>query len=243
MKNNLYISYPYNHLNYKRYYPNYRPHLQRYSNPLNIQTKNINFENEYIIERLRIPILKGIKDKNIQDNINNSISSDILEFKNQMEVAAKEEYEKAKEEGRPFDPIIISNIYELTYNKNNIISLSIVYHEYINGNDSYIRTTYNYNIKTGRSLSLNDLFKEGVDYISLINNVIRRYLLANPTRYFPETIEEFKGIAPDQPFFLENGYIGLFFGFHEVAPTEAKLPIIKIPLSEFRGYLKPYLLA
>lgn len=227
------------------YYRYYCFKLFRYpaeENSIRIQDRIIDERNAYIIEHLKIPELKGMSNKSVQENINTSIESDILEFKRQMEEAAIEAYNKSQEEGRGFEPYIISTIYEFTYNEDNIISVSIIYHQYLNKSNYYIRTTYNYNINTGKSLALEDLFKAGVDYIALINNAIRRYIRMNPGEYSQETIEEFEGVAPDQPFYLEDKKIAMFFGFHQIAPTEAKIPIIKIPFSEFRGYLKPELL-
>ncbi len=237
-----YYTYFANHQNFSKSNSNLYRHPDEDENPIRIQSRRIEERKEYIIEHLKIPKLEGIPNKSIQDNINTSIESDILEFKRQMEEAAIEKYEKVQEEGRSFDPYVISTIYEFTYNEDNIISMSIIYHQYINKANYYIRTAYNYNIKTGKSLALEDLFKKDVDYITLINNAIKNYIKVNPQEYSPETIEEFEGITPDQPFFLEDRKLAMFFGFHQIAPTEAKIPIIKIPFSVFRGYLRPELL-
>jgi hypothetical protein len=211
-------------------------------NSIIVTTKETKYENPNIQVDLKIPEIHGISNINVEKSINNSILSDVMEFKNEMELAAKENADKATADGKKFIPYRISAIYELTYNKNNIISISMVYHEYVNGLNRYIKVPYNFDVVTGKSLSLKDLFIPGVDYRSLINKEIRAQLIRNKEKYFPETIEKFKGIAEDQPFYLQNEYLVIFFGFNEIAPIEAEIPVFKIPLSHFPNSIKPILL-
>lgn len=215
-----------------------RPILTR-SNPIRIKTQEIKYEDKYIKEDLKFPQLEGLDSEQSQRFINNSIESDIMEFKRQMEVAAKEYGEEAERNGEEFKPFIISSIYEVTYNKHNIISISIIYHEYIGGINSYIKASYNFNIETGESLSLKDLFKEGVDYQKLVNNEVRNELLYNEEKYFPGAAEKFKGIAKYHPFYIKNGNLVVYFGFHEIAPVASQIPEIEIPFSALRNYIKP----
>ncbi|KZL89555.1 PdaC/SigV domain-containing protein [Clostridium magnum] len=198
---------------------------------------------KYINEDLRIPVLSGIKNTRVQNKINDSLKDDILEFKRQMEDAADEDGLKAKKEEKKFMNYAISNNTTITYNKNNIISLSNLYHQFINGRTSYIRATYNFNIDTGISLGLKDLFKPGAPYRELINSEIRKQLIANKDIYPPEAAQNFKGIAEDHPFYLEGTNIVLFFGFNEIAPTISEIPVIKLPFKSFTGYIKPMFLS
>lgn len=162
-----------------------------------------------------------------------------MEFKSQMEYAAKEAAKKARMNGEEFEPFVISSVYEVTYNKNYIISISIIYHQYINGRNSYIKTSYNFDLMDGKSLSLKDLFKEGVDYQAVINKEVRKELILNREKYFPDTLENFKGIAKYHPFYIDNNGIDVYFGFHEIAPIASEIPIIGIPFSALKNYIKP----
>ncbi|MBC2582022.1 DUF3298 and DUF4163 domain-containing protein [Clostridium sp. DJ247] len=208
------------------------------ANTVTAKFKEIKVKNKYIEEDLKIPILQGIPNATIQNNINNSIQGDIMEFKNQMEEAAREYGSEAEKLGKKFVPYKISNNYTITYNRNNILSLSVIYYEFISGRSYYIRATYNFNINTGKSLGLEDLFKPGVSYKELINSEIRKQLIMNKEKYPPDAVKNFKGIKEDQPFYLEDNNIVLFFGFHEIAPTVSEIPVIKIPFSTFKDKLK-----
>lgn len=212
------------------------------NNNVTLTLKQIKDKKEYINEDLRIPILNGIKNRKIQNKINTSLQDDVMEFKRQMEEAAEEYGSKAKKEGKEFINYAISNNAAITYNKNNIISLSNLYHEFISGRHSYIRVPYNFNIDTGVPVGLKDLFKPGVPYRALINNEIRKQLIANKAIYPPEAAKNFKGIEEGHPFYLENGNIVLFFGFNEIAPTISEIPVIKLPFKAFTSSMKPMFL-
>lgn len=209
------------------------------TNNIKVQDKKINESKEYIKANLLYPMLSGIENTSVQENINNSIESDIMEFKKQMDLDAREGWQKAKDENKAFDPYIISTVYEITYNQNDIVSISIIYNEYVNKRNYFIRTSYNFNIKTGKSLSIGSLFKEGIDYQNIINNQIRAEILKNPQKYRPETIKDFEGIAKDQPFYLQNGNIVIYFGFHQIATSGADIPVITIPFSAFGNSINP----
>lgn len=212
------------------------------NNNVSLTLKQMKDKKEYINEDLRVPILNGIKNVKIQNKINTSLEDDVMEFKRQMEEAADEYGSKAKKEGKKFIDYAISNNAAITYNKNNIISLSNLYHEFINGRHSYIRVPYNFNIDTGVPVALKDLFKPGTPYRTLVNNEIRKQLIANKDIYSPEAAQNFKGIAEDQPFYLDDGNIVLFFGFNQIAPAISEIPVIRLPYKAFASSIKPMFL-
>lgn len=220
--------------------PHYMPMRSLPQNiPASITTKRIEYQTPALIADLRIPVLHDIKNISVQNTINNSINEDASEFRREMEAAAQEYADKARREGKPIKPYVISSIYEVPYNRNNIISIAMVYHENIGGKNSYIKVPYNYDLITGKSLALGDIFQPGVNYKSLIDNEIRKQIASNKEKYSPETLERFKGVAADQPFYLEDNSLVVFFGFNEIAPTEPQIPVFKISLSTFGNAVKP----
>lgn len=228
------------HINIYEPYPTYRFVYSRIESypPLTIATTKITNSNDKINEYLQIPVFHGEINPQILENINSNIKNDILEFKNQMESAADENAQNLKKQGKKPDPYQISNTYSITYNKNDILSISLFYQQYISGKNSYIRATYNYDLKTGGSMPLKNLFKQGVDYLGTLNRKTREKLQVN----YPSILAQFKGIAEDQPFYLDNNTLVLFPRFNEIAPTVSAIPVIRIPLHELSNILKPQLL-
>ncbi|MFZ5351287.1 MAG: DUF3298 and DUF4163 domain-containing protein [Bacillota bacterium] len=211
--------------------------------PVAVSTDIIKYESKYIDVELRIPVLSSSEYSYAVNKLNQSIRNDIIEFKEQMEAAAVKAAQEAQKTGKEYTRYVISTIYEVTFNKNAVVSISIIYYEFIEGKNYYIKTSYNYNLNTGQPLSLKNLFMPGVDYISLINREIREELAQNKEKYFPGALQKFKGISEDQPFYIDSDSLNIYFGFHQIAPTALQIPIITIPYSELGSALKPVFLS
>lgn len=198
---------------------------QRYSissaNPIRIKKVEKKLSTPYVQADLQIPVVEGSIDAGIKSFMNRSFENDIMEFYNQLNEAGRQSRREA--------PFVISNIYRVTYNKNNLLSLSILYNEYDQRNHAYIKAPYNYDIITGKALGLRDIFKPGIDYVQLINQEIRKQ----------PGMEGFSGIAADQPYYMEDNHLVVFLKFNAIAPTEDKLPVTKIPLSILRDKIRP----
>jgi len=191
------------------------------ANPITIKKIEKKLSTPYVQADLQIPVVEGNINAGIKDFMNKSFENDIMEFYNQLN--------RAGEELRRSAPYIISSIFRVTYNKNNLLSLSILYNEYDQQNRAYIKAPYNYNIITGKALGLRDVFKPGVDYVQLVNKEIRKQ---------PDLLS-FPGISTNQPYYIEDNNLVVFLKFNAIAPTEDKLPLAKIPLSRFSNTIRP----
>jgi hypothetical protein len=207
------------------------------SNNLNVITDELNKEDSTIHEFLKIPVLQGNINPEILNNINTNIRNDILEFKDQLEASAKENAKENQSLASNYKPWEISNNYLVTYNKNGIFSISLIFQELINGKSSFIRTSYNYDLKTGKPLPLESLFKPGTDYIRFLNKEILKQLEENISKYSSNSTSNFKGITSDHPYYLDNNSLNLFFGFNEIAPTSSGIAVIKIPYEDLDSIL------
>lgn len=207
----------------------------RQDQPLSVTTTHIKNTNSEINENLLIPQFHGAINPVILDNINNNVRNDIMEFRTQMEAAAKEHANLLKSQGKQPDPYQIATTYSVTYDKNNILSFSIFFQEFINRRHNSIRTSYNYDLRTGNPLSLGNLFRQGVDYLTPLNKIARDQLKSN----YPDIAANFKGIAEDQPFYLDNKTLVIYPRFNEIAPVVSDIPLIRIPLISLNNILKP----
>lgn len=204
--------------------------------PLSVTTTNVQNSTSEIIENLLIPVFHGSANPQILSHINNNVKNDILEFKNQMEAAAKEHARFLKLQGKQPDPFQIATTYSITYDKNNILSFSIFFQEYFSGKHNDIRTSYNYDLSTGNSISLGDLFRQGVDYSATLNKIAKQQLQTN----YPSIAANYKGIAKDQPFYLDNNALVIYPRFNEIAPVVSAIPLIRIPFTNINNILKPH---
>jgi hypothetical protein len=88
---------------------------------------------------------------------------------------------------------------------------------------------------------LKDLFKDGYDYKTVINKEVNQQISLAPDNYFSGDLG-FKGIGDDQKYFLEDGFLVVYFSQYEIAPYVTGIPEFKIPLSQFQDGIKTELL-
>lgn len=111
--------------------------------------------------------------------------------------------------------------------------------------------TYNIDLKTGKLIELNDLFKENVDYKKTIDSKIKEQIKAlnedeknfliksgQKEEDFYPVYDGFAGIKEDQSYYLTDGKLGVYFGLYEIAPYAAGVPTFEIPFEDLKEYIK-----
>ncbi|WP_245203467.1 WG repeat-containing protein [Ammoniphilus resinae] len=84
---------------------------------------------------------------------------------------------------------------------------------------------------TGEVYQLRDLFIPGSDYVKVISDIIANQIKNDPqySYVFPNT---YKGIKVDQPFYVKDEALYIYFLPYEIAPFAAGFPTFKIPFKE-----------
>lgn len=126
---------------------------------LKIEKSHIDEECENLNCIIEYPVITNLNNNSFIEYINKKIHDDILIFKE----VSEEEYMYSS------DNTIIFIDFKVHFNKNNIISISIIFSELYNFNKiiNYINT-YNFDLKRNRELLIEDLFNK----IELIDNNI-----------------------------------------------------------------------
>ncbi len=86
---------------------------------------------------------------------------------------------------------------------------------------------------TGRNYLLSQLFKPGVDYITPISDEIKRQI---KERDIP-LIAEFTAIKPNQPYFLHEDDLVIYFAIYEYTPYYVGIPEFPIPIASLRDLI------
>ncbi|GAG74381.1 unnamed protein product, partial [marine sediment metagenome] len=73
------------------------------------------------------------------------------------------------------------------------------------------------------------------DYLRIINQEIKRQMKLNPEAYFDDGAA-FKSVSKEQPFYLIEDGIVIYFGLYEIAPYSSGIRYFKIPFSLFETY-------
>ncbi|MBU5483581.1 DUF4163 domain-containing protein [Clostridium sp. MSJ-11] len=199
-------------------------------NNVKISTKELKESNDLINVDIKIPVISLLNNKDIETKLNKEIEKEILDLKEDIKKSAL----KSKEEGTLMNPYGLSVNYEVHYNKNNLLSLTISYYSYTGGaHGMSSKKTFNIDTKTGINASLKDLFNPGEDYKEIINTVIREKIQENPSEYYEEISRYFKGILQDQPFYIVEDNIVIYFEPYEIAPYAGGFKEFKMPFKSF----------
>lgn len=204
---------------------------------LEVETKTILVDNEGVITDIKIPVIKGLKDANCQEQINQIIESTTQKDLEEFKEAAKE----LEELDIAWVPEMLVN-YEVKSDKD-VLSIVITSYFYTGGaNGMSRRDYYNIDINENKAFQLNDLFKENSDYKTIINNEIKNQIeeqVASGEKAYFEGEEGFITIKDAQNFYIdENGDLIIAFALYEIAPRCSGFPEFKIPNNSIAHILK-----
>ncbi|WP_051541860.1 WG repeat-containing protein [Clostridium lundense] len=89
---------------------------------------------------------------------------------------------------------------------------------------------------SGRFYELKDLFKRDSDYVKVLSKIIGDQIKNNEeySYIFPG---EYKGIKADQPFYVNEDALYIYFYPYEIAPYAAGFPTFKIPYKEIANII------
>ena len=186
---------------------------------VNIVDKIIKEKTSFINIDVEIPQIVGLVSRKKEEEINN----EILEWTNLWIKDTKDTSEKLM----PTIPYELQARYLVTNNKD-ILSFYTDYYQFSGGAHGITtRNMYNINTYSGDKVLLKDLFEEGYDYKTFINNQIYKEINKQPENYF-QGKEGFNGIKDDQDFYIKNDKIIIHFPYYEIAPYVTGMPEFEI---------------
>lgn len=201
-----------------------------------VKSEIIKKQNKYLKSNLEIPIINS-GNPQIDDEINKKIKGDILNF-----------YEQSLKEAQSFlddfeldeSNFIADASYEVKKNTSNMISILIKYYKYSGGAHGYYEyIPYNINLKNGKNITLQEIFKAEVDYKTIINKEIENQIkeLGKKEKDL-DKIYDFHGIKDNQKFYLEDGKIIIYFDLYDIAPYAAGIPEFPIVIEKIKNQVK-----
>lgn len=201
---------------------------------LAVNDLNIREEHEGINVNMIIPVIEGMKDKEVEKKINQLLQKDAFDFKEELQIDSEEYLKGAKKEGWEIRKYEASSYYIVHFQSKNILSISVFYYRYTLGAHGYtLQKAYNINLRNGEKIFLSDVLKDVENYKEIINQKIKKQIQLNPEEYFNEKIfgKIFKAINDEQPFYIiENGIV-VYFGLYKIAPYASGIKYFKIPFS------------
>ena len=200
---------------------------------VDIIEKKLEEDTRFIKVEILYPNIEG-NNKKIQKNIdklNNKIKSDIDTWiKDLKDLSVKSEHESDLY-NVPFRQFQIFSTYKVALNKENILSIPVEQYQDTGGAHGLTtKISYNFDLNTGTTLKLKDLFKNNYNYKEAINNEIKKQISEKSALYFDDG-KSFKGIKENQDFYITEDGIVVYFQLYEIAPYSSGIREFKIPFS------------
>lgn len=189
-------------------------------NDVSINTVQISSENAALKTMVQYPVIEGLEDEKIQDEIN-------LLFKRIADAAVQE----GKENAALLAPYISKNPdmpgqcetylnYQIKYNRNNYLSLIFQNYQYAGGaHGNTVQTSYTFSLESGQKYTLKDLFKPRSEYVTVLSDTVKEQLVK---RELTEALfEPFEKIGEDQDYYLSHNGLVVYFQQYEIFPYAA----------------------
>lgn len=204
-----------------------------------IKTPNIvktkQFKN---MEQLKYPTLLSAPNNKAQNKVNKILLQHIKDSYNKYTKLMKE-MEKIK--GDPVckeSPSVCQyeymTNYQVKYNHNNKLSILFNDYQFTGGaHGNTVITTYNFNLKSGKQLTLDDYLLSDRVYEKVTTYALA-YMKKHPEIFYSDSAEftDFK-VTNETNFFLTDKGIELIFQQYEVGPYVSGNPTVLIPFSVF----------
>ena len=175
-----------------------------------------------------------------KSDFNNYNLDKALNLKNYAETVlleqAKQTYEYNSSNGYPIMVFELIYEYNITYNKNNIISLYADEYTFSGGaHGSTIRSSQNWNMQSSIQFTLANLFPNNpyylIDILKNINTQIEAQLNNNSNQYFDNyctlVLETFK---INQFYITTDNKLAIYFQQYDIAPYSSGIPVFYIEL-------------
>jgi len=172
---------------------------------------------------LWVPVLSGLHNAAARNAMNEAIRGSVREL-----VAGQGSLEDPRAE--------MQGWFEIKTNEKGVLSLSLFNYAYTGGAHGLtLQQSLSFDPGSGKSYSLSELFKPGSSYVSRLSDLIK---LQIETRQIA-TLEPFRSIRPDQPFYIADRALVVYFSLYELTPYAFGFPYFPISVYDLTDILNP----
>ncbi|GGH21326.1 stalk domain-containing protein [Paenibacillus segetis] len=183
-----------------------------------VQEKVLSTTSKYLTTNIKVPQLSGMLDTKYQEELNDIILSHAEKDLTKWEKDAAETAKKAQANHQEFHPYDLYISYNLksdgSGNPAGVISLEVVTEGSEGGTSMPRIDTYNVkNTAEAERVTLSELL--GDNYKEKLDAKILTKMKEDPEKYF---LDEYKGTAEEQTFYIEKGNLVVVFPKYSIAP-------------------------
>jgi len=172
---------------------------------------------------LWIPIVSGLHNASAQHAVNETIRQTAGQLVN--------------DQGSLDDPRSeMQGYFEIKNNQKNVLSLSLFNYAYTGGAHGLtLQQSLTFDIGTGKCYTLAELFKPGSPYVSRLSDLIKEQIESRQIA----TIDPFTTIRLDQPFYIADRSLVIYFALYELTPYAFGFPYFPISVYDLTEVINP----
>jgi hypothetical protein len=189
-------------------------------NPVRISTRRITTQDNMVT--IDYPAVKDLESPAVQHRINRAIASQV------DKLMREQGYYKSQK-------VEMLGWYEIKTNERGILSLTIGNYAftYPSAHGLTIVKGLTFDIKSGDGIELSGLFKPGSDYVKVLSDIVEQQIKDRNI----SLLDEFKGIAPNQDFYIADKSLVLFFQLYEITPYYMGLQYFPISVYQIQDII------
>lgn len=172
---------------------------------------------------LWVPVVSGVYNQAAEYEINKSLQIAVSEL--------------VGDHGSLDDPRAeMKGWFELKTNEKGVLSLSLYNYAYTGGAHGVtLQHSYTFDIASGKSYSLADLFKPGSAYVKRLSDLVREQIESRRIT----TLEPFRTILPNQPFYIADRALVIYFPLYELTSYAFGFPYFPISVYDIADIINP----
>ena len=119
--------------------------------------------------------------------------------------------------------------FEIKVNERNVFSITFTNYAYADGyaHGLTLMDSLTFDIVTGKRYSLAELFKENTNYVEILTNIVNKQVKERDIPVFEENVT----VAKDQPFYITDKSLVLYYPLYAITPYYYGMP--KFPISVY----------
>ncbi|MGL4736791.1 MAG: DUF3298 and DUF4163 domain-containing protein [Cellulosilyticaceae bacterium] len=190
--------------------------------PIHVQSKNITAQENYLHVNMKTPQIKGLKNRSFEKELNKKLLEDAKLSQNKMSQSATAARKQSKNVGSQLKSYELIRDFTIKATAEPYVVIGIFEYRYTGGTHGMAQQKYVVIDKDRQKLiELKDLFKEGVDYETVLAGEIIKQIPHKKASgvVFVEQAGGLEKVAHDQNFYInEKGELVLVFNIYEVSP-------------------------
>lgn len=125
--------------------------------------------------------------------------------------------------------------YEIKTNERNILSLSLSNYAYAyqHAHGLTLLKSLTFDTQTGKSYSLQELFKPGSHYVEILSAIIKKQIKDRQI----QTLEPFTKISSNQDYYIADKSLVVYFQLYEITPYYIGFPMFPISVFEIQDII------